>query len=155
MCLPTPLEQTKETAQNSQQRQEAVSPRPQELLQENERVPTWGYGHHTSTEASPILASGRDVSEAGVPNERTISSHQKLENGTFCNIRQLPFTKGSSTLGKMLKEAMTCMEKLPYHLVMAKKTDGADNRVAQLDQPLAMHYATKQMKVLMKVKSEL
>lgn len=136
MCLPT-LEQTKETPRNSQQRQEAVSPSPQELLQENERVPTWGYGH-TSTEASPILASGRDVSEAGVANERTIPSHQKLENGTFCNIRQLPFTKGSGTLGKMLKEAMTCMEKLPYHLVIAKKT-GADNRVAQLDQPLASH----------------
>jgi hypothetical protein len=61
---------------------------------------------------------------------------EKLGNGTSYHIRRLPFMKGNGTPGKILKEAIARMEKLPSRLIIAKKTDGADTRLAQLDQPL-------------------
>jgi hypothetical protein len=61
---------------------------------------------------------------------------RKLGNGTSYHIGRLPFIKDNGVPGKILKEATACMEKLPSRLIIAKKADGADTRLAQLDQPL-------------------
>jgi hypothetical protein len=67
----------------------------------------------------------------------------RLGNGTSYHICRLPFTKGNGTPGKILKEATARMEKLPSRLIIAKKADGADTRLAQLDQPLVMNLLKK------------
>ena len=61
---------------------------------------------------------------------------EKLGEGTSYNIQRLPFTEGQGKPGKILKEATAHMEVLPSRLIIAKKTDGVDTRLAQLDQPM-------------------
>jgi hypothetical protein len=66
---------------------------------------------------------------------------KKLGEGTSYLIQKLPFTEGQGQPGKILKEAtarmeVLCMEVLPSRLIIAKKTDGVDTRLAQLDQPM-------------------
>jgi hypothetical protein len=61
---------------------------------------------------------------------------EKLGNGTSYHIRRPTFTNGNGISGKRLKEATARMEKLPSRVIIAKKADGADTRLAQLDQPL-------------------
>jgi hypothetical protein len=51
-------------------------------------------------------------------------------------IQKLPFNEGQGQPGKVLKEATVLMEVLPSQPIIAKKADGVDTRLAQLDQPM-------------------
>jgi hypothetical protein len=73
---------------------------------------------------------------------------KKLEEGTSYRIQKLPLTVGQGQPGKVLKEATARMEVLPSQLIIAKKADRVDMRLAQLDQPMVTTHWRNSMELI-------
>ena len=61
---------------------------------------------------------------------------EKLNPGSY-SIQKLPFLEGLGQPGRILKESAARMEKIPSTLVLHKRTDGVDTRLASIRSPLA------------------
>jgi hypothetical protein len=62
---------------------------------------------------------------------------ERLDDGESYNIRKLPTTQGTGRrVGKVRKEAAMRLEKIPSSIILHKRVDGIDTRLASIRQPL-------------------